>query len=148
MELMFLQKTQHYYYQPISSSQVKHLKQVISQTFEADTWHVTLTCSSCAPQCLRDVWGQNGNSSGWNWSAFSHLILVLMCVPPIDSEWRDTWAAEHRHSSRTGFCRLPLLQPVHHEWVTHKHRLSAIWAVNDLGVSPQQHDSHHLLRMT
>lgn len=44
-----------------------------------------------------------------------------MSVTSIDSEWGDTRAAEHRDHSWTWFCRLPLLQPVHHEWVWRKH---------------------------
>lgn len=42
---------------------------------------------------------------------------LYVCHLSIDSEWRDTRAAEHRNPSWTGFCRLPILQPVHHEWV-------------------------------
>lgn len=49
----------------------------------------------------------------------SKLICGCMCVISVDSEWRDTRAAEHRDYFWTWFCRLPLLQPVHHEWVRH-----------------------------
>lgn len=50
-----------------------------------------------------------------------HNWYVCVCVSCIDPERRDTRASEHRDHSWTWFCRLPLLQPVHHEWVRHKH---------------------------
>lgn len=56
---------------------------------------------------------------------------VCLSITCIDSEWRDTRAAEHWDHSWTWFYRLPLLQPVHHEWVAHRHTLNALscWIV-------------------